>query len=122
MMMKHLAKIEKKYQEMENNVNILSKKVKKNDVISIMTNNFRTLLNKKKINFSDANIFSEVFGFSMIMFEEAMEEERKERFFDFVSSTFSKENLRGKEERLLYDKMLRRIERKMKKEEKFKAK
>ena len=113
----NLIEIENKYKNMENSVMVLSEKVKENDVVNTMTNNFRFLLAKKNVSALDSSILSEVFGFSLIMFEEAMEKERKERFFSFVSATFSKENLRGKVENELYEKMLKRMENKFKKEE-----
>lgn len=113
-----IIKIENKYKDLEDGVYILSEKVNKNDAIYTMTNNFKNLLKSRGVGFLDSSLLSDTFGFSLVMLEEALEEERKERFFDFVSSAFSEEFLEGKEERLLFDKMLRRMERKLKREEK----
>lgn len=113
-----MIKIENKYKNMDNGVFVLSEKVKHNDTIETMTSNFRILLTKKNVSFLDTSVLSDIFSFSLVMFEEAMEEERKERFFEFVSATFSKEFLRGKEEILLFDKMLKRMGRKIDKEDK----
>lgn len=116
--MEKMIKIEEKYKGMENGVSVLSQKVKQDDVISAMTNNFRVLLGKKNISFLDSSLLSDVFSSSFVIFEEAMEEERKERFFEFVSSTFSKEFLKGDDEKKLFNKTLKRMETKLKKENK----
>ena len=114
-----LSKIEDKYKNMEDGVSVLSEKVRGNDAINIMANNFRVILGKKNVGLHDVSVLSDIFSFSLIMFEEALEEERKERFFDFVSSTFSKEFLKGKAEKELFSKTLKRVEKKLKKEEKL---
>lgn len=113
-----MQKIENKYKKMGDGATILAKKVNESDIIRTMTNNFRFLMAKKNVSALDSSIFSDIFGCSLIMFEEALEKERKERFFEFVSSVFSKENLKGEEEKFLYEKMLRRIENKMNKKKK----
>ena len=114
--LKEVVKIENKYKKMKNGYSVLSEKAKESDVISTMTNNFRVLLGKKNMNFADAEIISDIFSSSLVMFEEAMEEERKKIFFEFVSSTFSKEFLKGKEENFLFDKMMKRMGKKLRKE------
>ena len=111
--MEEMLKVEKKYKDMDDGVLVLSEKVKRNDVISTMTNNFRVFLGKKDVSLLNASILSDIFGFSLIMFEEVLEKERKERFSEFVFSTFSREFLKGKEENLLYTKILERMKRKM---------
>ena len=114
--LEEVVKIENKYKKMKNGYSVLSEKAKESDVISTMTNNFRVLLGKKNMNFADAEIISDIFSSSLVMFEEAMEEERKKIFFEFVSSTFSKEFLKGKEENFLFDKMMKRMGKKLRKE------
>ena len=114
--LKEVVKIENKYKKMKNGYSVLSEKAKESDVISTMTNNFRVLLGKKNMNFADAEIISDIFSSSLVMFEEAMEEERKKIFFEFVSSTFSKEFLKGEKENFIFDKMLKRMGKKLRKE------
>lgn len=113
-----VVKVERKYNKMKDGDSIIFEKIDKSDVIKTMQSCFRSFLEKKKIESNKAFAISEIFAYDLALFEEAMEEERKERFFEFVSSTFSKEFLRGKEENNLYVKILNRIGRKMKKEEK----
>jgi len=111
-----LVKVENKYKNMKDGASVLFQKAKQNDAVNIMTNNFRVILGKKNMSFTDASVLADIFSSSLIMFEEAMEKEAKERFFEFVSSTFSKEFLKGKKEVLLFNKMLKRMGRKLGKE------
>ena len=109
-----VVKMEEKYKKMEDGVSVLSNKIDENDAVKTMQSCFRSFLEKKGIDIPVASAISEVFAFDLMLFGEAMEKERKERFFDFVSSTFSKKFLKGKDEKLLFDKTLKRMETKLK--------
>jgi hypothetical protein len=117
-MFNDVAKMEEKYKKMKNGTSILFNRINESDAIKTMQGCFKSFLEKKGINSPTASAISEIFAFDLVLFEEAMEEERKERFFEFVSSTFSKEFLRGEDEKLLFDKTLKRMGKKLKEEEK----
>ena len=110
-----VIKIEEKYKKMEDGVSLIFSKINEDDAVRTMQGCFRSFLEKKGIDSPRAFAISEVFAYDLMIFEEAMEKERKERFFDFVSSAFSDEFLKGKEERELFDKTLKRMARKLNK-------
>jgi hypothetical protein len=113
-----IVKIEEKYRKMEDGVSVLSNKIDENDAVKTMQSCFRSFLEKKGIDIPVVSAISDVFAFDLMLFGEAMEKERKERFFDFASSTFSKKFLKGKDEKELFDKTLKRMGKKLKREEK----
>jgi hypothetical protein len=113
-----VVEVEEKYKKMKDGTAILFGRIDENDAIRTMQGCFRSFLEKKGFDSVRASAVSEIFAFDLVLFEEAMETERKKRFFDFVSSTFSKEFLRGKEEKELFEKALKRMGKKLKREEK----
>ena len=115
-----VAKMEEKYRKMEDGASILFGKIDESDAVKTMQSCFRSFLEKKGIDIPVASAISETFAFDLMLFGEAMEKERKERFFDFVSSTFSEKFLKGKDEKLLFDKTLKRMETKLKKKSRTK--
>ena len=128
-----MIKIEKKYQNMDDGTSVLLRKVEENNAIEVVTRKFKSFLLDKGLNELNASVVSDIVGFNMIIFEEALKQEvekrkigsidlevfpdknvKKEKIKNFKATVMmlSSEYLRGKEEKTLFLNVLDRMERK----------
>ena len=128
-----MIKIEKKYQNMDDGTSVLLRKVEENNAIEVVTRKFKSFLLDKGLNELNASVVSDIVGFNMIIFEEALKQEvekrkigsidlevfpdknvKKEKIKNFKATVMmlSSEYLRGKAEKTLFLNVLDRMERK----------
>lgn len=131
--LENMIKIEKKYQNMDDGTSVLLRKVEENNAIEVVTRKFKSFLLDKGLNELNASVVSDIVGFNMIIFEEALKQEvekrkigsidlevfpdknvKKEKIKNFKATVMmlSSEYLRGKEEKTLFLNVLDRMERK----------